>query len=53
MVISVNQLSLYGAATDLIKALPDDQRAPVKPVAKYQMEQQILIQSPLAEGTIQ
>ena len=28
MVISVNQLSLYGAAADLIKELPDDQRAP-------------------------
>ena len=27
MVISVNQLSLYGAVADLIKDLPDDQRA--------------------------
>ena len=53
MVISVNQLSLYGAVPDSIQELPDDQRAPVKLVAKDQMEQQVLIQAPLAEGTIQ
>ena len=28
MVISVNQLSLYGAVADLITELPDDQRSP-------------------------
>ena len=28
MVFSVNQLSLHGAAADLIEELPDDQRAP-------------------------
>ena len=49
MVISVNQLSLYGAVADLIKELPDDQRAPGKPVALDQMEQEILTQPPLAE----
>ena len=49
MVISVNQLSLYGAAADLIEELPDDQKAPGKPVALDQMEQEILTQPPLAE----
>ena len=49
MVMSVNQLSLYGAVADLIKELPADQRAPGKPVALDQMEQEILIQPPLAE----
>ena len=44
MVISVNQLSLYGAVADLIEELPDDQRAPGKPVAIDQMEQEILTQ---------
>ena len=43
MVISVNQLSLYGAVADLIEELPDDQRAPRKPVALDQMEQEIII----------
>ena len=33
MVISVNQLSLYGVVADLIKELPDDQSAPRKRVA--------------------
>ena len=49
MVISVNQLSLNGAVADLIKELPVDQRAPGKPVALDQMEQEILTQPPLAE----
>ena len=49
MVISVDQLSLYGALADLIKELPDDQRAPRKLVALDQMEQEILIQPPVAE----
>ena len=49
MVTSVNQLSLYGAEADLIKELPDDQRAPGKPVAIYHTEQEILTQSLLAE----
>ena len=48
MVISVNQLSLYGAATDLFQELPDDQRTPGKLVALDQMEQEILTQPPLA-----
>ena len=48
-VISVNQLSLHGAVADLIKAVPDDQRAPGKLVALDQMEQEILSQPPLAE----
>ena len=48
MVISVNQLSLYGALSDLIEELPDDQTAPGKPVALDQVEQEILIQPPLA-----
>ena len=49
MVISVNQRNLYEAVADLIKELPDDQRAPGKPVASDQMEQEILIHPPLAE----
>ena len=49
MVTPVNQLSLYGAVPDLIKELLNDQRAPVKPVALDQMEQEILTQPPLAE----
>ena len=49
IVISVNQLSLYGAAADLIKELPDDQRAPGKHVELDQMEQEIITQLPFAE----
>ena len=33
MVISVNQLSIYGAVADTTAELPVDQRAPVKPAA--------------------
>ena len=47
MVISVNQLSLYGAVADLIKELPDDQRAPGKLVGLDQMEEEFLTQPPL------
>ena len=39
-VISVNQLSLYGALADMIAELPVGQRAPVKPVASGQLEEQ-------------
>ena len=46
MVISVNQVSLYGGAADLIQELPDDRRTPGKPVALDQMEQEILTQIP-------
>ena len=49
MGISVIQLSLYGAGADLTKELPDDQRAPGKPVALDQMELEILTQPGLAE----
>ena len=49
IVISVNQLSLYGAVADLTKELPDDQRAPGKHVALDQMEQEIITQPPFAE----
>ena len=50
MVISVNQLSLHGAAADMLAELPDDQRAPRKPVASVQLDkQEILTQPPLAE----
>ena len=47
--MSVNQLSLYGAVADMIQELPEDQRAPGRPVALDQTEQEILIQPPLAE----
>ena len=49
MVISVNQLSLYGAVADMIEELPVDQRAPGKPVALDQMEQAILTQLSVTE----
>ena len=49
MVMSVNQLSLYGAVADMIPELPDDQRAPKRPVALHQMEREILTQPILAE----
>ena len=49
MVISVNQFSRYGAVADLIKKLPVDQRAPAKPVALDQMEQDIITQPSFAE----
>ena len=47
MIISVNQLSLYGAVADSIKELADDQRAPGKPVGLDQMEEEFLTQPPL------
>ena len=50
MVISVNQLSLHGAAADMIAELPVGQRAPGKPVVSGQLEkQEIRTQPPLAE----
>ena len=48
MIISVNQFSLYGAAADLIKELPENQKAPGRPVAEDPTEQEILIQPPIA-----
>ena len=50
MVISVNQLSLYGAAVEMMAELPVGQKALVKPVASGQLDkQEILTQRPLAE----
>ena len=49
MVISFNQLSLYGAVANSIEELPNDQRPPRKPVALDQVEQEILTHLPLAE----
>ena len=50
MVISINQLSLYGAVADMIAELPVDQRVPVKPVASGQLDkQEILTRPPFAE----
>ena len=50
MVISVNQLSIYGAIAEKIAELPVGQGAPGKPVASGQLdEQEILTQPPLAE----
>ena len=49
-VISVNQLSLYGAVADVIEELPVVRRASGKPVASGQLvKQEILTQPPLAE----
>ena len=52
MVMSVNQLSLYGAVADMIQELPEDQIAPGRPVASDQMEQEILFQPLIAEVQI-
>ena len=49
IVISVNQLSLYGAIADMIQGLPEDQVASGRLVASDQTEQEILIQLPFAE----
>ena len=50
MVISVNQLSLYGAVADMIAELPVGQRAVGKPIAPGQLDKvEILTQLPLAE----
>ena len=50
MVISVNQLSLYGALADMIAQLTIGQRAPEKPGASGELhKQEILTQPPLAE----
>ena len=49
MVISVNQLSIYGAVADMIEECPVGQRAPWKPAASGQLaKQEILTQLPLA-----
>ena len=50
MVISVNQLSIYGAVADMIKESPIGQKAAVKPAAPGQLDkQEILTQPPLAQ----
>ena len=50
MVISVTQLSLYGAVADMIAELPVGQRAPGKPAASGPLDkQEILTQPHLAE----
>ena len=50
MVISVNQLRLYGAVADMIEESPVGQRAVGNPVASCQLDkQEILTQLPLAE----
>ena len=49
MVISVNQLSLYGAVADMLE-LPVGQRAVGKPKAPSQLDKvEILTQPPFAE----
>ena len=53
MVISVNQLSLYGAVADVIEELPVCHRDLEKPVASGQLDKQgILTQPPLAEVVV-
>ena len=49
MVMSVNQLSLYGATAVMIQGLPADQVAPGRLAASDQTEQEILIQPLIAE----
>ena len=48
MVISIHQLSLYGAVADMIEELPVGRRAPGKRVASGQQDkQEFLTQLPL------
>ena len=50
MVISVNQLSIYGAAVDMIEEKPVGQRTVEKPKAPGQLEKvEIITKTPLAE----
>ena len=50
MVISVNQLSLYGAVADMVAELPVGQRGSGKPKAPGQLDkQEILTQRPIPE----
>ena len=50
MVISVNQLSIYGAVADMIAELPVGQRAVEKPEAPGKLDKvEILTQPPLAK----
>ena len=49
MVVSVNQLSLYGAVADMIEELPVGRRVPEKPVASRQLDKQEIITQPLLE----
>ena len=51
MVMSVNQLSLYGAVADVIQELPEDQVAPGRPVAFDQTEQEILLATSYCRST--
>ena len=39
IVVSANQLSIYGGVADLCKEVPEDLRAPVKPAALDRLEQ--------------
>ena len=49
-VISVNQLSIYGAVADMIEELPVGQRPVEKPIAPSQQDKvEIITQPPLAE----
>ena len=47
MVISVNQLSFYGAVTGMIQELPVDKRGPEKPVASGQLDKHEILTQPL------
>ena len=47
MVISVNQLSLYGAVADMTAELPVGRRAPGKPVTSGQLDKQEILTQPL------
>ena len=48
MVMSVDQLSLYGAIAEVIQELPEDQVAPGRLVAS-ETEQEMRIQPPIAD----
>ena len=50
MVISVNQVSIYGAVADMIEELPVGQKALVNPAAPGQLDkEEILAQPPSGE----
>ena len=52
MVISVSQLSSFGAVADMIEELPVGQKALGKPAAPDQLEKQEILTQPLAQGNL-
>ena len=47
MILSVNQLSLYGVVADMVEELPVGQGAPEKPAAPSQLDKHEVLTQPL------